>query len=515
MGLTEKKVSLKTFLVTTALIALLVFGVTHYIFASSTSITIEPNSFVETVEYVIVEDGGVFKAKNGTTGAVEISGTEPIPVVNNAMGNLSSGRTWKETVLIMTEIEIDHDAYQFFIPNYTILDFNYHTLKVKDNTPYNDDYNIFQNSDNPATDIELRNMNFDENAEGAADAWAYVFFFTNMSNSKLYNCDFRSPVMEYSVIFGGINNYVEITYCKFEANAFDLDKPNDKLNGLVFEHNEMTDELYIRGTAHVRYNNFTGSGAAIKIFNGNDSEVSNNFIHATGWSGYLIYLIRSNRTIVNNNIVYGYGTSAGTGLLMTYQDETLVTNNEFYNLNTGINNDEANNTQLSSNIIRTSTYGIKLYQSDTCKVSSNNIRTATWGVYGQGSTKKSDFNSITDNKFYGEMTYGVYFDSGCRYNNIRYNYFNITGIGFNWGGTDNIVEHNIGFTTENTGTATISSSTSVVFDHELVGTPTGVWASFNSAGYNGWTWTATATQITVTVGQSGTYEVYWQAEYRP
>jgi len=67
----------------------------------------------------------------------------------------------------------------------------------------------------------------------------------------------------------------------------------------------------------------------------------------------------------------------------------------------------------------------------------------------------------------------------------------------------------------NSGTATISASTTVTFAHDLVGTPTGVWASFSSTGYNGWTWTATSTEITITVGTSGTYTVYWKAEYKP
>jgi len=516
MGLTEKKVSLKTFLVTTALIAVLVFAGTHYIFASSGTITIEPSSFAETVEYAIIEEDGLFKAKNGTTGAVEISGTEPIPVVNNAMGNLSSGRTWKETVLIMTEIEIDHDAYQITIPNYTILDFNGHTLKVRDSTPYNDDYYLLANRDNPATDIELRNMNFDENAAGAPDAWAWVFGWTNTSNLILYNCDFSSPVIEYSTYWYGYNNDTEIKYCKFAANDFNLESSDDRLNNLVFEYNEVTNgQIYTRGTAYIRYNRLIGYDVSIHVGNGDESEISHNYIHPTEWSGYFIYVIYSDRTTINNNIIQGYGTTSGVGIFWTYCDEILATTNQVYNVKVGMENDEANNTLISGNTITKSTYGIELYQSDTCKVSGNNIRDATRGVYGYGSAKKSDFNSITDNKFYGEMTYGVYFDSACRYNNIRHNYFNITGTGFNWGGTDNVAEDNIGFTTENTGTATISSSTSTTFNHELVGTPTGVWASFDSTGYNGWTWTATATQITVTVGQSGTYEVYWQAEYKP
>jgi pectate lyase len=68
--------------------------------------------------------------------------------------------------------------------------------------------------------------------------------------------------------------------------------------------------------------------------------------------------------------------------------------------------------------------------------------------------------------------------------------------------------------TSNSGTATISGTT-VTFNHELIKTPTGVWASFSSTAITGWTWTATSTQITITVTPTGVYTVYWYAEYKP
>ena len=81
-------------------------------------------------------------------------------------------------------------------------------------------------------------------------------------------------------------------------------------------------------------------------------------------------------------------------------------------------------------------------------------------------------------------------------------------------GINTIIKYNQGYVTENSGTATFSG-TSVTFAHGLAGTPTGVWASFNSTGYGGWTWTANSTHITITVANTGDYTVYWRAEYKP
>jgi hypothetical protein len=68
---------------------------------------------------------------------------------------------------------------------------------------------------------------------------------------------------------------------------------------------------------------------------------------------------------------------------------------------------------------------------------------------------------------------------------------------------------------ENSGTATITSGTSVTFNHNLVTTPTFVSCSFNATGWGSWKWSATATQITITVETSGNYTVYWTAKVTP
>jgi hypothetical protein len=97
---------------------------------------------------------------------------------------------------------------------------------------------------------------------------------------------------------------------------------------------------------------------------------------------------------------------------------------------------------------------------------------------------------------------------GTFYDNIKIWYATVTGL---------VVKHNLGYVTENSGTATNSTATTFVFNHLLAGTPTGVWASFNITAVSGWTWTATATQITITV--TGTLPAsmtcYWTAEYKP
>jgi len=72
-----------------------------------------------------------------------------------------------------------------------------------------------------------------------------------------------------------------------------------------------------------------------------------------------------------------------------------------------------------------------------------------------------------------------------------------------------------GYVTENSGIAKISVGKSVTFNHGLAGKPTFVSCSFSNTGWGSWKWSATSTQITVTVERTGTYLVYWSAEYHP
>jgi hypothetical protein len=82
-------------------------------------------------------------------------------------------------------------------------------------------------------------------------------------------------------------------------------------------------------------------------------------------------------------------------------------------------------------------------------------------------------------------------------------------------GAHSVASHCKGYVTENSGTATISASTSITFDHGLAGTPTHVECGFKTAGYGSWIWSATTTNITITVATSGTYTFSWYAEYKP
>lgn len=80
---------------------------------------IESGSMVSGYSYTIFTDGVTYWAKNGTTGAIDYSGTSASTVINSALGALTAGRTWKEKVLLKGTFTI---LNKLQIPSFTILD---------------------------------------------------------------------------------------------------------------------------------------------------------------------------------------------------------------------------------------------------------------------------------------------------------------------------------------------------------------------------------------------------------
>jgi len=145
----------------------------------------------------------------------------------------------------------------------------------------------------------------------------------------------------------------------------------------------------------------------------------------------------------------------------------------------------------------------------------NNIDFGIW-VEGNSTINNMRDVIVAHNQIKNVEVYGIY---AYRTLNIEVssNYIENSGTNIFMSATvvNASVHHNLGFITENFGTGTFSSNTSITFNHGLDGTPVLVLASFNVTGWTSYGWSATATQITITVETSGTYECYWFAQYEP
>jgi len=214
-------------------------------------------------------------------------------------------------------------------------------------------------------------------------------------------------------------------------------------------------------------------------------------------SNYNVAIDIAQPTIIENNLVI-MGKSGSTSIeVRTGSVGSKIMNNILNGTNTAMCGIELRGSSVGTEIIGNTivnffSFGIYMYEQNARNIISHNLFTGMGNkpIYEASSSAPSvitDNDVSTDNSGYTIL---------------------VTSSGFKFA-------NNIGFVTENSGTATISASTSVTFNHGLVHTPTGVWASFNSTTVTGWTWTATSTQITITVTPLGTYRVYWETVYQP
>jgi parallel beta-helix repeat protein len=81
------------------------------------------------VSYTIFKDGELIKALNGKTGRVEFSGTDASTVIQSALNALTSGRTWKERVVLKGDFTI---SSKVTLPNYLVLDLRGAKLTLAD-----------------------------------------------------------------------------------------------------------------------------------------------------------------------------------------------------------------------------------------------------------------------------------------------------------------------------------------------------------------------------------------------
>jgi hypothetical protein len=156
-----------------------------------------------------------------------------------------------------------------------------------------------------------------------------------------------------------------------------------------------------------------------------------------------------------------------------------------------------------------------------CLIADNQIIDTDHTHTDRGMTFYTETVSPNNNVVRGNLFRNI--DTAVRLENGNNNAFvdnvfdNCTSVFYIAGGISGTeIKHNMGYVTENSGTATISSGTSVVVTHGLAGTPTVVTVTPRSTGYGTFAVTdRNSTTFTITVTTSGTYTFDWYAEYKP
>ena len=535
---------------TVLLVALICIGTTSYVLSQSSSqtITIEPPSFTETASYIIFKVGNTIYAKNGTTGEIEFSGTDASQVIQSAIDALPKETGGKIFIKAGTYVI---SSYLSAVNNLVLEgEGKYKTiLKMADGANLIWGILRIYSVDN----VTVKNLGFDGNQAQQTDDTPNVVI-RNANNILIENCYFYNAryhsLMLYAPSEHPVSN-VEIVQNYFYNNGkAAIDLSGDAGVTKVIINNNIISHSNGRNQEHV---------GAINIGSGSSSVmVEGNLIYNTQYVHDTVADIRvadaATNVIVDGNVLVN---GSGQGIWVVGCEKIVVSNNAIYNNSqSGIYIEKSPRVIVDGNLIyRPLEHGITIVAyggvfSHESKVIGNTIIEPAWhGIavdsnyvicayntiknpgYGSGANSYDgilfygDYGQIYGNIIYDDqethtMRCGIneYISSGTKgdYNRISNNrIIGASTIAINVTGEHTVVINNDGFTTENSGTATISASTSVTFEHGLAGTPTHVEIGWKDTGYGDWKWTANATHITITVTNSGTYSFSWRAYYKP
>jgi len=435
---------------------------------------------------IVYIDGSTVYAEDaeGKTIAQGEAGVNDASVIQSAIDALPSGEgkilIAEGTYAISSKISINNnDIVIEGVGDSTI-------LKMTDNT-VEANYGIFEIS---ANKITICNMKFDGNRtnQGTYDKTPHLIggAGNNLRFKRLYIHDTMGDGIE---LLNSEN--VWIINCRF----YNVKEHSIHLNGVTIAHvigNYIKDE-----NIAAIVNDHGGSDMVIIANNIIDNENTTAAgIQLAGDSG-----IKGDTVIMGNIIKYG---RYGIFVLDGYTNIKIIGNT----------------------IINQTRYAV-LVGSDKCTVIGNTIIAGSYTsvyvpVYVSGT-----YNLIKDNyirHYEGSVPYLIKEVTGADYNIIDGNDLHdgvVSTSIINKVGTNTKIKNNIGYVTENSGTATFSgdgTTTAFTFAHGLATTPTHVEISPKSDDATGdWKWSADATNITITfmtAPASGTDNVVfsWRAE---
>jgi len=508
--------------------------------------------------YIIFTDGSTIYAKNGTTGEIEFSGADATTVIQNAINQLSNGMIFikRGTYDLSGVLSLDDNTIIVGeSAEDTIL--QHYGLKI------------------PAgkSNILVSNIRFDK--AGSAQTLA-IYAYDGVSNLTIAKCTFDGYVYAFQpvlptgnetfdniIIEDSVISNMNATHESHAAISLFNCRNSKALNNRITNVGSrgiavggLASDVLISGNyienSGLNYNDkpaiyvgFTRSDFIMRnvivsnnvIVNYNNNYITHGIVvsgeTATDRYGYGIVI--EGNTIFDNQTTSKKGTAiylhgfSGGGATFNVRGVTVI-GNTIYTPLKGITVTLSRFNTITSNVIeKPFEYGILLSAGAYNTISGNIIRnpsqkaTNTYdGLRIEGVTPTH--NSIIGNIIFDDdnnMAYGVRELADGDYN---YNFIGFNSIGgavtasVLVNGTETRVKNNIGFITENSGTATIANGTSSVqVAHGLAGTPTVVVLGPTHSEVADAVWSADATYITITVPSAVTADrdISWYAEYTP
>lgn len=357
--------------------------------------------------YLIFKNATATYMVNGTTGYIDWNNANPVNVFEASFGNLTSGRTWKEKVVIRGNFSGILDTINLE---------SYLELEIQGIIQLNDSQNQNLFSTTSKEHIEVHGGIIDPNGAGQSST-THGLLFTTCSDISIH----------HSVIKGGYGTsgsgdsvrFADVNFSSVHDNYFE-------------KYSVSYDDVKIRGTSS-QYNivsnnvfNATAGGysAPVQISNGaTRNEVSVNLMYVDGGSASAIKLHDADDNLIADNKIYMNTDVYGCIDIIEDGERNVIFGNQIYGAEHGIwFRETATNTpqwnKISNNYIVLRDWdgavGIELDDNDNTIVSGNTIIcTGTTGTQ-KGIFIESDCTDtlIEINYFDSQLTTTVDNDAG-------------------------------------------------------------------------------------------------------
>ena len=501
-GLTIQKKKVLTFLTITLLI-IASFYAGHSLASPSNTFTISSGIYPGSPTYTIYKEGSTYYAKDAY-GAIDFSGTNATAVIQQALNSLTPDRTWKEKVVLKGDFVLTDSIY---VPSLTVLDLTEARLYASNGL--NKKMIVNKNAEaggDTLIDI-IGGYLYGNKAYQTAGEGIHLksASYCTIKGVNVYQTKAEGILLTtcHNILIDDVfSSECGITGLTIEINSHHVSVKNSQLinneyYGLGFEG--VNGACYQCDVSNVICAGNLKNGVLVDRCR--QIELSNVLSISNGESGFAIAGCWD--CALENCIAQGNGLDG----FSVYQIGTVISKSITFkgchSIKNGANNVgfriQANcrDIVIDGCIAKNEAYcGIRFESASYNKVIGCNLiddQTDPTQDYGVEEIGTSDYNEIAFCLFYGNVVQAI-----------------------NKLGEHTKIHHNIGFITENSGTATISSGTSVIVTHGLAGTPTVVIVTPRSTGYGSFAVTArTSTTFTITVTVSGTYTFDWYAEYYP
>jgi len=496
--------------------------------------------------YVVWKDGSTYRAECLLKGGTDYSGTDAATVIQSALDNGKKVFIKNGEYGISTDISLRSgtvlvgEGYDTVLKA-TVADVGVKAVNVDnvvvENLRIDGSYDTLGGS---GINLEAQNSGkvifrnvwtHNSGADGAGfwhgsrdcwivNCWAWDtntngFFIEKGGVGESYHCGVINSI-SYNAGGDGIR-FTEAYECILKANIL----VNPTRSGILADYAHRS---VVEGNIII---NPTQSG--ISIGNSEDTIVKGNLINTTGagYSGIASGASDSRIQIIGNKIL----SSGGMGISAESSNIAITGNTIKGSAWNGIHIASLSSATVQGNVViengQRGIYLKKVQKStvtgNVVKNNSQNTAGANDGIALEGTaTTSTQYNLISGNIVFDDQTtktqrWNIIEVAYCDYNRIEDNMVE----GYHTGaisktGTHTIVKGNVGYVTENSGTATISSSTYVDVTHGLAGTPTVINVTPATSGTGDWYLSNIGdTTFRINVANSGTYTFHWTAEYKP